>query len=219
LLLRVLLACLVVGSFPGWGSEQNSTVPIILYTKFDKEPPKAVMDALQDELDAIMEPIGLGFEWRSLAGVHGNEVSVELAVISFKGQCDSVTLLPHTSNPGPLGWTHVSDGVILPFSDVDCDRIHAFMQKDLQAESAARRDAILGRAVGRVLAHELYHIFANTSQHGSCGVGKAAYTVRELLSDDFQFEAKESLALRRSPAMVHLENAASPTKGGLDAPL
>ncbi len=54
-----------------------------------------------------------------------------------------------------------------------------------------------GRAVGRVLAHELYHIFANTQHHGS-GVGKAAYTVDNLLGTVFQFDEKESAALLAS---------------------
>ena len=112
-----------------------------------------------------------------------------------------------STNPGALGWTHVSDGTILPFSDIECDRIRGFIQKDLLAVRPEEREDAYGRAVARVVAHELYHIFANTSHHGSCGVGKSAYTVQELLSDDFQFEAKESMALRNSKARETLENA------------
>jgi len=48
------------------------------------------------------------------------------------------------------------------------------------------------------VAHELYHIFANTAHHGVDGVGKAAYTVQELMSDEFQFEEREGHALRSS---------------------
>ena len=165
------------------------------------------MAALQDELESIMSPMGMRFEWHSLAGVRGNEVAVELAVLTFKGRCDTAGLLPRTSTPGALGWTHVSDGIILPFSDVDCDRIRLFVQKDLMAFHPGDREAAFGRALARVVAHELYHIFANTARHGSCGVGKAAYTVQELLSDDFQFEARESQALRSSKAHELLEHA------------
>jgi hypothetical protein len=156
------------------------------------------------------------FEWRSLDGVRGNELSVELAVLTFKGRCDIAGLSPHiVSNPGALGWTHVSDGAILPFSDVDCDRIRTFIQKELLSVRAPDREESYGRALGRVVAHELYHIFTNTGKHGSCGVGKAAFTIQELLSDEFQFEERESLALRTSKAHSALENAthtaASPT--------
>jgi hypothetical protein len=67
----------------------------------------------------------------------------------------------------------VSDGAILPFSDVDCDRIRSFVRQGLMAKDRDDREEAFGRSVGRVLAHDLYHIFANTARHGSWGVGKA----------------------------------------------
>ncbi len=185
----------------------TQAAPIALYTQFQEEPSEAVAGALHDELETIMAPMGLSFEWRSLSAVRGNEVAVELAVITFKGKCDIATLLPQASSPGALGWTHVSDGTILPFSDVDCDRIRSFVQKELLAVHPEEREEAFGRALARVLAHELYHIFANTAKHGTCGAGKAAYSVQELLAEDFQFEARESQALRDGKAHEVLENA------------
>ena len=205
---QLIVLCLTLGTLPGFGeTRQTPVVPIALYTQFEQEPPNAVVEALQDELASIMTPLGLNMEWRSLAGVRGSEVSVELAVVTFKGHCNIAGLMPRNSNPGALGWTHVSDGAILPFSDVDCDRIRLFVQKELLASPADGREELFGRAIARVVAHELYHIFANTAKHVSCGVGKAAYTVQELMGDDFQFEARESDALRGSKAHAALENA------------
>jgi hypothetical protein len=80
------------------------------------------------------------------------------------------------------------------------------VQQGLMALDRDGREGAFGRAVGRVLAHEIYHIFANTVRHGSAGVGKAAYTVRELLCDCFQFEERESQALRTSKARAALWN-------------
>lgn len=185
----------------------TEVAPIALYTHFQQEPPEAVTEALHEELESIMAPMGFRFEWRSLSNVRGNEIAVELAVLTFKGKCDVSGLLPRMTNPGALGWTHVSDGNILPFSDIECDRIRGFIQKDLLTVHAEDREDAFGRALARVVAHELYHIFANTSQHGSCGVGKSAYTAQELLLGDFQFEAKESAALRNSKAREMLENS------------
>ena len=203
--------CLVLGALPGLGGSRQTTVaPIALYTTFQHAPPAAVVLALHDELETIMRPLGLRFEWRSLSAVSGDAVAVELAVLSFKGRCDAGSLQPQRVASGALGWTHVSDGIILPFSDVDCDRIRAFVQKDLRAIGGGEREAVFGRAVARVVAHELYHIFANTSRHGSCGIGKAAYTVQELLAADFQFEPPESEALRGSKAYESLEQAGRP---------
>jgi len=155
-----------------------------------------VLEALEEEVEAIMAPSGFQFEWRSLANVKGNEVSAELAVVKFKGKCDASNLHPHPAQPGALGWTHISDGVVLPFSDVDCSRIRAFIQMSLLAVPVKIREEVFGRAVGRVLAHELYHIFAKTTHHASDGVAKSSYSVRDLLSDDFVFEERESTELR-----------------------
>jgi len=157
---------------------------------------------------SIMAPMGLRFTWRALPGAGGSEASVELAVITFKGRCDVDGLTAHRSNPGPLGWTHISNGVILPFATVDCHGIRGFIQKELLTLPAEDREEAYGHALGRVLAHELRHIFANTTTHSSSGVGKSRYTARELLSSRFQFEARESLALRTSKAHTTLERAA-----------
>src|ERR1051326_3053693 len=194
--LSVVPALMLVALSAFSETRQAPIAPIALYAKFEESAPEGVIDSLHDELENIMAHMGFQFDWRRLDGVRGNEVTVELAVITFKGHCDVAGLTSRASTPGPLGWTHVSDGVILPFSDVDCDRIRGFVQKELLSLRAEEREVVMGRALGRVVAHELYHIFANTSRHGSCGVGKAAYTVQELLSPDFQFEARETEALR-----------------------
>jgi hypothetical protein len=170
--------------------------PIALYSEFRQQPPAAVRSALYGELESIMTPLGLRFEWRDLHGPRLEEPAVELAVISFKGRCDASGLVRRPATPGPLGWTHISDGSILPFSDVDCDGVRTFLQSDLLALPASAREAAFGRALARVLAHELYHIFAGTTHHGSCGIGKEAYSARDLLAGGFRFEKRESKALK-----------------------
>jgi len=205
--MRALFLCLALAALPAIGEQRGTSLaPIALYTQFQKEPPPAVLESLQDEVESIMAPMGLRFDWRPLASAGRNGVSVELAVITFKGRCDASGLTAHESKPGPLGWTHISDGIILPFADVDCTGMRDFIQRQLLAVRAEDREEAFGRALGRVLAHELYHIFANTTRHGTCGVGKSAYSVEELLSRDFQFEQRESLALKSSQAHIALES-------------
>jgi hypothetical protein len=194
--LKLVLFCLLAGVFPGWSETREATfAPIALYTQFEQAPPDGVLAALQDEVDSIMAPIGLRFEWRDLGKGGEHVVSAELAVVTFKGRCDTAGLLARSRFEGALGWTHVSDGQILPFTDVSCDQVREFVQKGLLAFPAEDREEKYGRALGRVLAHELYHIFANTMRHGS-GVAKESYNVQDLLADDFQFEAKESRMLQ-----------------------
>jgi len=191
---------LALGVFPAFGGSR--VAPIRLYFHFQQDPPDAVLDSIQEELSSIMVPAGLDLEWRSLSNTTGSEVSVELAVIHFKGTCDAEDLMPLDGYPGPLGWTHISDGEILPFSDINCDGIRLFVQRDLLRVPELNRPGIFGRAIARVLAHELYHIFAKTTKHGAWGVAKPAYSVRELLSNKFAFERKEFDVLRAHHARL-----------------
>jgi hypothetical protein len=204
--LKLVWFCLLAGVFPGLSETRGATfAPITLYTQFQQAPPAGVLEAIQDEVETIMAPIGLHFEWRDLGQSGGHEVSAELAVVSFKGRCDTMGLLPRSKFEGALGWTHVSDGQILPFTDVSCDRVREFAQSTLLTFHTDDREERYGRALGRVLAHELYHIFANTTRHGSIGVAKESYSVMDLMSEEFQFQAKESRMLQASRPRTVLE--------------
>ena len=128
--MKTLLFCVVLAALPAHSERREAyPVPIALYTHFQHEPPPAVFDALQDEVNSIMAPMDLHFSWHSQSAAHSGVVSVVAVVITFKSACDVFGLTPHSSNPGPLGWTHISDGVILPFAGVDCQAIRAFIQK------------------------------------------------------------------------------------------
>jgi hypothetical protein len=175
-----------------------------LYTEFQQVPPDSVLDAIQDELEQIMSPAGLHFVWHALSDA-GGRVSSQLAVIHFKGQCDTDGLRPEHGYPGPLGWTHISDGEILPFIDVNCEGIRIFVQRDLLGFPSEARQLIFGRALARVLAHELYHLLANTKNHARSGVAKAYYNAEELVSKTLHFGPKECESLRVKTVRLALE--------------
>ena len=211
--MRTLMFGLLWAVLPATGQPAGAPIaPIELYTQFQpqQQPPAEILEAVRNEVETIMAPTGLHFEWRAIAGVRGDEVSVELAVITFKGRCN-LDGLPQSEGGymGALGWTHVSDGVILPFTDIDCDGIRRFLRHGLMQVNPKSRSMAYGRAIARVLTHELYHIFADTKRHASEGVGKPAYTARELLEEDFRFGEIEAHALRTSKIHTVLENAAA----------
>jgi hypothetical protein len=194
--LKSLMICLTLGVMPAIGGGGVAHVaPVTLYTQFQQDPPAPMVQALQNELAAIMAPTGLLFSWHSLSEA-GGQVSSQLAIIHFKGECDTQQLRQETGFPGPLGWTHISDGEILPFIDVNCDGLRIFVQRELSGVGAAERETVFGRAAARILAHELYHLLANTRSHTSGGIGKAAYSVQELLAPVLHFGKKECDSLR-----------------------
>lgn len=193
--MKLAFWCLVLGALPASGLEREAT-SISLYTRFERATPDAVLAAIQSELLFVLRPSHVGVVWQSLPASPESGVFGQFAVVSFKGRCDADNLLPEPSRPGDLGWTYMSEGVIMPFSDVDCDRIRSFIQNALLAVPPLSRPAVFGRAVGCVLAHEIYHILAKTQQHGAWGAGKGTYTVRELVSSAFRFDPRELRAMR-----------------------
>jgi len=193
---NVVILSLALGVLPAFGGGRETRVaPVTLYTQFQQEPSTPLLEAMQDELETIMSPAGLHFDWHALADA-GGRVSSQLAVIHFKGECDVDGLRAEAGFPGPLGWTHISDGEILPFIDVNCDGLRLFVQRELIGVPVAGREEAYARALARVLAHELYHLLAHTKAHMGGGIAKAAYTVGELLSQKLLFGRKECESLR-----------------------
>jgi hypothetical protein len=60
-----------------------------------------------------------------------------------------------------------------------------------------KSDLLLGRALGRVLAHEVYHILAKTTGHGRAGVAKSALSGRQLIADRIAFDEHDLRKLRK----------------------
>ena len=206
--MKWLFLSLALAVLPAYGEQQGAELaPIALYTQFQQEPPAAVSGALRSTVESIMAPIGLSFEWRHSGEIGGIYVSVELAVVTFKGSCNLKGVRPNRITSGPLGWTHISNDVILPFAEIDCTAVRAFLDRELSYEGPERREFLFGRALGRVVAHELYHVFANTKHHSAEGVAREIYSVRDLLTDNFRFEEKESIALKNGPVHAALVTA------------
>jgi hypothetical protein len=179
--LKPLLAGLLMALSQASGT---TNAPVALFVRFDEPPAEQVGEALRAEVDHIMEPAGIRFDWKELPKATGREVYRELVVVRFKGSCR-----PREQRRWPgsiaLGWTHTSDGELLPFIDVECDRVLDVMGSELRAVDPEEREEVLGRALGRVLSHELYHVLGRTRKHGSQGVAKAEYSALELTGDEF----------------------------------
>jgi hypothetical protein len=163
---------------------------VALYSDYQSQPSPVVVNALQEEVDSLMAPEGLRFEWRSLPA-DGRQVSTELAVITFKGRCEVLRAAPIASYTHRLGWSYISDGEVLPFAAVDCEAVGSYVMKRLLGLPASSREKALGRALGRVLAHELFHVFARTVHHSAHGVDQPAFSVEELLADRLVFDDRE----------------------------
>lgn len=157
---------------------------------------------MRQEVAAILAPAGLATEWCPPGDSCVSETAA-LVIVKVHGSCRMDQIPLPTRKIGPLGWTHITDGDVLPFSGIDCDRVRDYIGRLASPAKPPEREAILGRALARVLAHELYHALARTEQHGKSGVAKRTHSALELLSAQFGFHPADCHRLRSALSGQH----------------
>src|SRR5260370_31393116 len=95
-----------------------------------------------------------------------------------------------------LGATDVMDGHVPSYSSVECDHIKTCIAGLIENSCARDRETAFSRAVGRVVAHELYHILASTKEHTHAGLSKAIQTPFDLIRENYHFDRQALLRLR-----------------------
>jgi hypothetical protein len=79
------------------------------------------------------------------------------------------------------------DGYILPFIWVDCAALSRLVGPSITEEPSVLRNYFYGRALARLVAHELYHVLMQTTGHARTGIANAQLTAAELLAERLQF--------------------------------
>ena len=69
------------------------------------------------------------------------------------------------------------------------------IQLDRFSDSSGKADELFGRALGRVVAHELYHMLTNTGKHGKSGIARDSLSAQQLIGETLDFSAHERVAL------------------------
>jgi hypothetical protein len=168
---------------------------------FDGPHSERSVQSMKQEAEDIFKPAGMHIEWRALDSV-GGEVFDNLVVVHFKGRC---LLPPSATLPGgrgPYAFVYNSDGDVLPFTEVECDPLAASVNSALEGDDFARPDYLLGRALGRVLAHELVHILTKSAVHGPLGVTQGKLSGRELIGAPLRLSPTEVKRLREACCAV-----------------
>jgi hypothetical protein len=151
---------------------------------------------------------GLKFEWRNLNSFRTGETFPEVVVIKFRNECALRGCLLGWREPAitrelkPLGYAATSDGRVLPFATVFCDRVLETITPAAVTLDLEERAKLVGRALGRVVAHELYHMLTRTTHHARKGILKPYHTRMDLVGDELEFEA-DQLELLRQHATEH----------------
>lgn len=195
---RLLLApvCLLtVGAVaaPSQGLIEGSN-QIFVYMRQGTGVSGDVLEALQRETEALMESGGFHVQWLD----EPREVAAALVVVHLEGRCSPWPVAVIQPAGQRLASTSLANGRILPFVNVDCAALRQFLARALRSTVKPDPQFLYGRALGRLLAHELYHVVGQTSDHTRSGVTRAAVSVSDLISDQFKF-GKEALSKLHAP--------------------
>ena len=142
---------------------------------------------MKREFTGLMKNSALHFDFRSRSQVSQEALS-DLVVVRFTGKCvlDPVGYL--YDERGPMAFTYSTDGIVQPFSEVACDKVTSAIRSAMAGGDFAKSDLLLGRALGRVLAHEVMHILSKSGAHGHTGVTKTALSGSQLIAPQHRLE-------------------------------
>ncbi len=163
---------------------------IVIYYSFDSPPASAALASMKTEAAKIFDPASLSIEWRQLNGQSG-EAESEVVVVRFRGSCtadgwQNVGTPQSAAGGYSLADSRTSDGQVLPFAEVDCSALRGYLSGERFADPAAA----LGKAMARVLSHEIYHILTASTAHS--GVARPEHSRAELTAATFSFGKTET---------------------------
>ncbi|HTB11207.1 MAG TPA: hypothetical protein VK752_06545 [Bryobacteraceae bacterium] len=173
---------------------------VTLVLQFDQAYSTQSLQAMEREVASLVSESGIKVDWRMLADVHSSDSFDSLVVVRFRGACNMEPAPPLGDERGYYAFTYVSDGTVLPFSEVECDKISNSIRTAMSKRQWQERESILGRALGRVLAHELFHMLAKTQHHAFEGVTRSALSPAQLISDKLSMAPADLETLKKKDA-------------------
>jgi hypothetical protein len=165
-----------------------------------KAPPElAVVNAMKSEIREILQPAQLDLTFQGSGDAGSLEALRRIVLVRFQGVCqsgwsaDPIQLhQPSLLDYPALGRTEVSDGRVLPFVHIFCNEVRAFVP----TVSTTPRERMYGRALGRVVVHELYHALLSTVEHAHAGVARSVQSSRDLTREKLTLDLTSIERLR-----------------------
>lgn len=150
---------------------------------------------MKREFAGIMKPSALAFDFKSRAEAEQGSVA-DLMVVRFKGTCVLKPIPYLIDERGPMAFTYSTEGAVQPFSEVACDQVTRVVRPAMSGGDFARADLLMGRALGRVLAHEVVHILTRSGAHGKDGVARTSLSASQLIAPELRLDAEDLERLR-----------------------
>jgi len=170
--------------------------PVTVFFSFESAVSGQTLLHLRGELDRLFAPVPLNFDWLRLEEAPEAGVVGEAVVVRFRGNCAVSSLPPVPDERGPFAWASVTDGVVQPFAEVNCDRVRAAVHYGLWGAERNQLARHLGIALGRVVAHEVYHMYFRTRHHGAAGVTRHSLSPQDLVGEKAELHPEDRAGRR-----------------------
>jgi hypothetical protein len=156
----------------------SSEVTVVL--QFEKPYSEQSIREMKIEAQSLITDPRVKLSWRLASELSASDAFARMIVVRLRGSCEiDQPAPPLAAQNVPLAYTYFSAGEPMPFSDIECDRIRS----SLRSAPGGRSDLVFGRALGRVLAHELHHILAKTRAHTQTGCTRKSLSTVDLIAD------------------------------------
>jgi hypothetical protein len=192
----VLTLLPVLSVFGASSPPKPATLTIVL--DFQGERSARSVTEMEQEAARILKSAGLELNWRSRSDATAESYD-DLVVVHFRGKCVLEPVPYLYDERGPLAFTYSTEGSLQPFSEVACDRITASVRSAMFSGDYKHADQLMGRAMGRVLAHEVVHMLSRSPSHGHEGVTRPALSGRQLIAEHLALSPEEMERLRALP--------------------
>jgi hypothetical protein len=189
LICAVLMVCLIFAVTATSNPPIPSSLTVIM--DFRGTHSDRSIREMERESGSILHATGLQLDWRLKSQANG-EVYANLVVMRFNGSCEFDPAPRFYDELGPLASTRTAGHQILPFGEVDCDHVVGSARAAMDGMDYEGADVLVGRALGRVVAHEIVHMLTQSAEHGHEGVFESALSGRQLIAPSLPLSAMDA---------------------------
>lgn len=159
---------------------------IAIMAEFEQPAAKQTIRAMQQQAADLLKSAGVELAWPGkLINPAGFQKVIQ---VRFQGSCRagdfaSLTALdsePFGTSSFRLAAAKLAGREVLPKAVVECDNV----RRALHYVPFPNHATELGKALARVLTHELYHILGGTTHHEKEGLAKAIVKLEEIVRGD-----------------------------------
>jgi hypothetical protein len=196
--LVAFFCCLLASAGLLCASSNPDLRPVTVVMDFTGVRSAASLNALRTELQTILADSHLQIDLQLRSNWADAPVSGDLVLFKMKGYCtmNAIPIGALSDERGPLAMTHVVDGELLPFGEVECDRVRTALQRTVGRSNPEAHQVEYGVALARVMAHEIYHMLAKSAAHTREGITKEALSSAELSREPLRLSPAAQTALQ-----------------------